>query len=199
MSTIRVAIAGVGNCASSLIQGVEYYRGADPTETVPGLMHVVLGGYHVGDLEFVAAFDADAAKVGTDLGKAIFAGQNNTIRFASVGELGDHRAAGPDPGRVRQVLPRDGRGVAGRARRRGGRAARTPGPTSWSATCRSAPNRPSASTPRPASRPAWVRQRHPGVHRLRPRVGPQVPAPPACPSWVTTSRARWARPSSTGS
>ena len=59
---IRVAIAGVGNCASSLIQGVEYYRGADPTETVPGLMHVVLGGYHVGDLEFVAAFDADAAK-----------------------------------------------------------------------------------------------------------------------------------------
>ncbi len=95
MSTIRVAIAGVGNCASSLIQGVEYYRDADPTETVPGLMHVVLGGYHVSDLEFVAAFDVDAAKVGTDLGKAIFAGQNNTIRFAGVGELGVTVQRGP--------------------------------------------------------------------------------------------------------
>ena len=70
---IRVAIAGVGNCASSLVQGVEYYRNADPAEDVPGLMHVVLGGYHVGDVDFVAAFDVDAAKVGLDLGKAIFA------------------------------------------------------------------------------------------------------------------------------
>ena len=95
MSTIRVAIAGVGNCASSLVQGVDYYRQADPTETVPGLMHVELGGYHVGDLEFVAAFDADAAKVGLDLGKAIFAGQNNTIRFAGVGELGITVQRGP--------------------------------------------------------------------------------------------------------
>jgi myo-inositol-1-phosphate synthase len=88
MSKIKVAIAGIGNCASSLIQGVEYYRNADPAETVPGLMHVELGGYHVGDVEFVAAFDVDAAKVGLDVGKAIFAGQNNTIRFASVGDLG---------------------------------------------------------------------------------------------------------------
>jgi myo-inositol-1-phosphate synthase len=92
---IRVAIAGVGNCASSLIQGVEYYRHADPAETVPGLMHVTLGGYHVGDVEFVAAFDVDAAKVGLDLGKAIFAGQNNTIRFAPVGELGITVRRGP--------------------------------------------------------------------------------------------------------
>ncbi|MGZ6944173.1 MAG: inositol-3-phosphate synthase, partial [Acidimicrobiia bacterium] len=83
---IRVAVAGVGNCASSLLQGVEYYRNADPAESVPGLMHVELGGYHVGDVEFVAAFDVDAAKVGTDLGKAIFASQNNTIRFAEVPE-----------------------------------------------------------------------------------------------------------------
>ena len=88
MTKIRVAIAGVGNCASSLVQGVSYYEDADPADSVPGLMHVVLGGYHVRDVEFVAAFDADAAKVGTDLGKAIFAGQNNTVRFASVGELG---------------------------------------------------------------------------------------------------------------
>jgi myo-inositol-1-phosphate synthase len=85
---IRVAIAGVGNCASSLIQGVEYYRDADPAESVPGLMHVQLGGYHVGDVEFVAAFDVDAAKVGLDLGKAAFAGLNNTIKFCEVPELG---------------------------------------------------------------------------------------------------------------
>src|SRR5215212_6875597 len=92
---IRVAIAGVGNCASSLLQGVEYYRTADPSESVPGLMHVELGGYHVRDVEFVAAFDVDAAKVGLDLGKAIFSGQNNTIRFASVGELGVTVQRGP--------------------------------------------------------------------------------------------------------
>ncbi len=92
---IRVAIAGVGNCASSLIQGIEYYRDADPADTVPGLMHVTLGGYHVSDVDFVAAFDVDAAKVGLDLGKAIFAGQNNTIRFASVGDLGVTVQRGP--------------------------------------------------------------------------------------------------------
>jgi myo-inositol-1-phosphate synthase len=92
---IRVAIAGVGNCASSLIQGIEYYRNADPADTVPGLMHVTLGGYHVSDVEFVAAFDVDAAKVGLDLGKAIFAGQNNTIRFASVPDLGVTVQKGP--------------------------------------------------------------------------------------------------------
>jgi myo-inositol-1-phosphate synthase len=93
--TIRVAIAGVGNCASSLVQGIEYYRDADPSEEVPGLMHVSLGGYHVGDVQFVAAFDVDAAKVGLDLGKAIFSGQNNTIRFAPVGELGITVQRGP--------------------------------------------------------------------------------------------------------
>jgi myo-inositol-1-phosphate synthase len=87
MSKVKVAIAGVGNCASSLVQGVEYYREADPSETVPGLMHVELGGYHVGDVEFVAAFDVDATKVGIDLGKAIWAGQNNTIKFSPVGHL----------------------------------------------------------------------------------------------------------------
>jgi myo-inositol-1-phosphate synthase len=87
MSKVKVAIAGVGNCASSLVQGVEYYREADPAQNVPGLMHVVLGGYHVGDLEFVAAFDVDSAKVGTDLSKAISAGHNNTVRFAQVGHL----------------------------------------------------------------------------------------------------------------
>jgi myo-inositol-1-phosphate synthase len=92
---IRVAIAGVGNCASSLVQGIEYYREADPADEVPGLMHVTLGGYHVGDVDFVAAFDVDAAKVGLDLGKAIFSGQNNTIKFAQVGEVGVQVLRGP--------------------------------------------------------------------------------------------------------
>ncbi|HEX6395601.1 MAG TPA: inositol-3-phosphate synthase [Acidimicrobiales bacterium] len=92
---IRVAIAGVGNCASSLVQGIEYYRDADPSDTVPGLMHVTLGEYHVRDVEFVAAFDVDAAKVGLDLSKAIFAGQNNTVRFAAVGDLGVTVKRGP--------------------------------------------------------------------------------------------------------
>jgi len=92
---VRVAVAGIGNCASSLVQGIEYYRHADPTETVPGLMHVELGGFHVGDVEFVAAFDVDAAKVGLDLGKAIFMGQNNTVRFAPVAELGITVQRGP--------------------------------------------------------------------------------------------------------
>ncbi len=87
MSTVRVAIAGVGNCASSLVQGVEYYRDASPDDVVPGLMHVTLGGYHVRDVEFVAAFDVDAPKVGVDLSKAILGGHNNTIKFATVGHL----------------------------------------------------------------------------------------------------------------
>ncbi len=80
---VRVAIVGVGNCASAFVQGVHYYRDADPNERVPGLMHVDLGGYHVRDIEFTAAFDIDATKVGKDLGQAIWAGQNNTIKFAN--------------------------------------------------------------------------------------------------------------------
>src|SRR5690242_651602 len=78
---VRVAIIGVGNCASSFVQGVHYYRDADPAQRVPGLMHVDLGGYHVSDIEFTAAFDIDADKVGKDLSQAIWAGQNNTIKF----------------------------------------------------------------------------------------------------------------------
>ena len=85
---INVAIIGVGNCASSFVQGVHYYRDADPAEQVPGLMHVDLGGYSVGDIEFSAAFDIDSEKVGKDLSEAIWAGQNNTIKFADVGPIG---------------------------------------------------------------------------------------------------------------
>ncbi len=95
MGTVRVAIVGVGNCASSLVQGVRYYADAEPGDDVPGLMHVDLGGYHVRDLEFVAAFDVDAKKVGRDLSEAIFASENNTVRFADVPPLGVEVQRGP--------------------------------------------------------------------------------------------------------
>ncbi|HUX70010.1 MAG TPA: inositol-3-phosphate synthase [Cellulomonadaceae bacterium] len=88
MTSIRVAIVGVGNCASSLVQGVHFYADADPSSTVPGLMHVKFGPYHVSDLEFVAAFDVDAKKVGFDLSEAIVASENNTIKIADVPPLG---------------------------------------------------------------------------------------------------------------
>jgi myo-inositol-1-phosphate synthase len=84
---VRVALVGVGNCASAFVQGVEYYKDANPAESVPGLMHVDLGGYHVGDIEFTAAFDIDVEKVGKDLSEAIWSGQNNTIKFADVPKL----------------------------------------------------------------------------------------------------------------
>src|SRR5690348_15141860 len=95
MGSVRVAIVGVGNCASSLVQGVEYYRDADPNERVPGLMHVTFGGYHVSDVQFVAAFDVDAKKVGFDLSDAIFASENNTIKISDVPPTGVTVQRGP--------------------------------------------------------------------------------------------------------
>ena len=88
MGSIRVAIVGVGNCAASLVQGVHYYRDADPRQSVPGLMHVEFGGYHVRDIEFVAAFDVDSKKVGLDLADAIGASENNTIKICDVPHTG---------------------------------------------------------------------------------------------------------------
>jgi len=88
MGSVRVAIVGVGNCAASLVQGVEYYKDADPSARVPGLMHVQLGDYHVSDIEFVAAFDVDGKKVGRDLAEAIVASENNTIKIADVPPTG---------------------------------------------------------------------------------------------------------------
>ncbi|PTT70843.1 inositol-3-phosphate synthase [Arthrobacter sp. HMWF013] len=85
---IRVAIVGVGNCAASLVQGVQYYRDADPQATIPGLMHVEFGKYHVNDVQFVAAFDVDGKKVGVDLADAILASENNTIKIAEVPPTG---------------------------------------------------------------------------------------------------------------
>src|SRR2546421_3501448 len=95
MGSVRVAVVGVGNCASSLVQGVEYYRNADPNERVPGLMHVTFGEYHVSDVEFVAAFDVDAKKVGRDLAEAIVASENNTIEISDVPPTGVTVQRGP--------------------------------------------------------------------------------------------------------
>ncbi|HEX2973770.1 MAG TPA: inositol-3-phosphate synthase [Tepidisphaeraceae bacterium] len=92
---IRVAIIGVGNCASSLVQGIEFYREAKESEAVPGLMHVNLGGYHISDIEVVAAFDVNAGKVGKDLSEAIFAPPNNTFRFAEAARGGVIVQRGP--------------------------------------------------------------------------------------------------------
>ncbi len=85
---VRVAIIGVGNCANSFVQGVHYYQDARIDDMVPGLMHTVLGGYHVGDIEFVAAFDVDKNKVGKDLAEAIYTKPNNTYKFTDVPKLG---------------------------------------------------------------------------------------------------------------
>ncbi len=95
MGSVRVAIVGVGNCATSLIQGVHYYRDADPSTSVPGLMHVQFGPYHVRDIEFVAAFDVDAKKVGRDLSEAIVASENNTIKICDVPPVGVTVQRGP--------------------------------------------------------------------------------------------------------
>ena len=95
MTSIRVAIVGVGNCAASLVQGVHFYADADPSARVPGLMHVQFGPYHVRDIEFVAAFDVDAKKVGFDLSEATQASENNTIKICDVPTLGVEVLRGP--------------------------------------------------------------------------------------------------------
>src|ERR1700744_6816975 len=95
MGSVRVAIVGVGNCASSLVQGLEYYKDADESSRVPGLMHVRFGPYHVRDLEVVAAFDVDAKKVGCDVADAINASENNTIKIADVRPTGVTVQRGP--------------------------------------------------------------------------------------------------------
>src|SRR5438309_5773991 len=85
---VRVALVGVGNCANALVQGVEFYKEASTSDFVPGLMHVDLGGYHIRDIEFVAAFDVDREKVGKDVSEAMWAGPNNTVKFCEVPHLG---------------------------------------------------------------------------------------------------------------
>ena len=174
MGSVRVAIVGVGNCASSLVQGVEYYKDADPASRVPGLMHVQFGPYHVRDIEFVAAFDVDAKKVGRDIAEAIVASENNTIKICDVPPSGVTVQRGPtmdglgeyyreiitesdeQPVDVVQAL-RDARAdvlvsylpVGSERRRQVLRAVRD-------------------------RRRRRLRQRPPGLHRLRPGLGGQV-------------------------
>jgi len=93
--TIKLAIVGVGNCASSLVQGIEYYKDAKDNEFVPGVMHVNFGGYHIKDIEVVAAFDVNSHKVGKDVAEAIYAEPNNTAIFAKVPKLGVKVSRGP--------------------------------------------------------------------------------------------------------
>ena len=195
---VRVAIIGVGNCASSFVQGVQYYRDADPRESVPGLMHVDLGGYHVRDIEFSAAFDIDADKVGKDLSEAIFAGQNNTIKFAD--DVPDARRRGPardDPRRPRQVPQgedhqgarpdrrhrRDPQGDADRRRR-----------LLPAGRLRAGDQVVRRADPRSRLR---VRQLHPGVHRPRGVLEQALQEGRRCRSSATTSSPRSARRSST--
>ena len=194
---IRVAIAGVGNCASSLVQGVEYYRNADPDDDVPGLMHVVLGGYHVGDVEFVAAFDVDAAKVGLDLGKAIFAGQNNTISSPTSASSASRSSAARRSTVSASTTARRSRSRRPR-RSTSCRCCATRRPTCSSATCRWAPRRRSASTRRRASTPASAFVNAiPVFIASDPEWAAKFDGGRRARSSATTSRARSAPPSST--
>ena len=180
-----------------LVQGVEYYQDATRTRTSPGLMHVDLGGYHVGDIEFVAAFDVDADKVGKDLSQAIFAGQNNTVKFADVPNLGvtvqrgmTHDGIGKYLSKVIEKAPGSTADVVqvlqGHARGRAGQL-----PAGRQREGHQVVRRAGAGGRR------RLRQLHPGVHRPRGRTGAAVRGAPACRSSATTSRARSARPSRT--
>ena len=195
---VRVAIVGVGNCANSFIQGVTYYQDADPAEQVPGLMHVDLGGYHVRDIEFVAAFDIDAEKVGKDLSEAIWSGQNDTIKFADVPELGV---------KVHRGMTHDGLGKYLKQK-----ITKAPGPTDdvvgilrrprrtcWSATCRSAPSRPRSGTSSRRSARASGSSTACRCSSPARTTGTAASATPGCRSSATTSSRRSARPSSTAS
>ncbi len=197
MGSVRVAIVGVGNCASSLIQGVEYYRDADPSAAVPGLMHVKFGDYHVSDVEFVAAFDVDAKKVGFDLSEAINNSENNTIKIADVPPLGITVQRGPtydglgkyyretieesdaEPVDVVAVLKETKVDVLVAYLPVGSEAGRQ------------------VLRPVRHRRRRRLRQRPAGVHRLRPGLGQEVRRTPASRSSATTSSPRSARPSPT--
>ena len=163
--TVNVAIIGVGNCASSLVQGVEYYRNAKPDEFVPGLMHVNLGGYHVNDIRFTAAFDIDARKVGHDLSAAIFSEPNNTLKLRGCSAPGvpvqrgmTHDGLGQVPERDHREGTRPDRGHHGNpARDRDRRRGQLP-----AGRFRAGDQVVRRAGPRRRMR---VRELHPGVHR----------------------------------
>ena len=187
MGSIRVAIVGVGNCAASLVQGVEYYKDADPAARVPGLMHVKFGPYHVRDVEFVAAFDVDAKKVGSGPLRRDRRQREQHDQDRRRAAARRHRPARPHPRRPRQVLPRDHRPSPTTRRSTSSRRCARPASTCWSATCRSVPSRPRSSTPSarstrgsPSSTPCRSSSR-------ATRSGPRSSRRPACRSSATTS------------
>jgi myo-inositol-1-phosphate synthase len=168
MGSVRVAIVGVGNCASSLVQGVEYYKDADPASRVPGLMHVQFGPYHVSDVEFVAAFDVDAKKVGRDIAEAIVASENNTIKICDVPPTGVTVQRGPTMDGLgeyyQEIITESDEQPVDAARDR---------PTSSYRTCRRSSGGPLLRAVRDRRR-RRVRQRAARLHRLRSAVGAQV-------------------------
>ena len=172
MGSIRVAIVGVGNCASSLVQGVEYYKDADPTAPCPGLMHVKFGDYHVSDVEFVAAFDVDAKKVGLDLVRGHRRQREQHHQDRRRAHHRRDRPARPHPRRPRQVLPRDHRGVRRRAGRRRRSPQGRPGRRPRLLPAGRLRGRRQVLRPVRHRRRRRLRQRPAGLHRLRPRRGP---------------------------
>ena len=174
MGSVRVAIVGVGNCASSLVQGVEYYRDADPNDRVPGLMHVKFGEYHVSDVEFVAAFDVDAKKVGSDIAEAIVASENNTIKIGDVPPTGVIVQRGPTLDGLgkyyREIVEEsDEQPVDVVAALR---EARVDVVVSYLPVGSEQADKFYAQAAIDAG--CALRQRPAGLHRLRPRVGPEV-------------------------
>ena len=192
MGSVRVAIVGVGNCASSLVQGVEYYKDADPASRVPGLMHVTFGPYHVRDVEFVAAFDVDAKKVGRDLAEAIVASENNTIKICDVPPTGVTVQRGPTMDGLGEyyremITESDDAPVDVVAALREARADVL---VSYLPVGSEQADRFYAQCALDAGR--GLRQRAAGLHRLRPGVGAPSSPRRACRSSATTSSPRWA-------
>ncbi len=194
---VRVAIIGVGNCANSLLQGVEYYKDASPDDTVPGLMHVDLGGYHISDIEFVAAFDVVKGKVGVDLADAIWAHPNDTIKFADVKKTGvtvsrgmTHDGIGKYLAEVVEKAPGDTDDVVGILKETGdGRRRQLP-----ARRLRGGDEVVHGADPRGRRGDGEL---HAGLHRARAATSRSASSRPACRSSATTSSRRSARRSPT--
>ncbi len=197
MGKVRVAIIGVGNCASSLVQGVQYYRNAKDEDRVPGLMHVNLGGYHIRDIEFSAAIDIDKNKVGKDLSEAIFTEPNNTIKFAEVPKTGitvqrgmTHDGLGKYLSKIIQKAPGSTVDIVKLLKD-------TKTDVVVSTTCRSARKRRPSGTSSRSSRPAARSSTASRCSSRASRTGSAASSRRACRSSATTSSRRSARRSRT--
>ena len=194
---VRVAIVGVGNCASSLVQGVQYYQDADENATVPGLMHVQARPVPRARRQVRRRVRRrrQEGRLRPVRGDLRVGEQHHQDRRRAADQR--HGAARPDPRRHRQVLRRDHRGLRRRGRSTSSRRSRTPRSTCWCPTCRWAPRRPTSSTPSAPSTPVWRSSTRCRCSSRRTRCGPRSSRTPACRSSATTSRARSAPPSPT--